>query len=1041
MSFTWLGGSMSSPSSWGPQPDPMHPVEPGPSNEIIFNGTGTLTGSVGPSYSSISGTFDLEGSITAAGSEIVNSGSFTIESGATFSGGSELIGSALASASVIQKGGTSSLGLMEFNAGTYELDGGSLSVGSTGEYIADVAGSTATFTQKGGTHAISTFMILAYQGNGAFDLQGGTLSAAEEYIGQNGTGTFTQEGGTNTLSDRIVLGIDQNSGMPQLGEGTYTLGGSGTLSVQTIFIGSDKGCGGIFNFNENQADNAKLTVSATGGFPGLIVGGEGIGTFNLGHGTVSTTVAVGYRGTGDGTLILNAGTLSSTDEEIGVAGMGRLTQAGGANMVTGKGLILGSMAGSTGIYSLSAGTLQATSQTIGDSGAGTLNQTAGTNTVNMLDLIVGNASGSDGTYTLHSGTLTISAGNLTIGSQADSTGTFGFNTVQGDNGTLTLTKGSLTVGDAGTGTFTMAAGMLSSDLTLGSETGGSGTFTLTGGAFTATDVDEVIGDAGTGTFTQTAGTNTIDDGGLFLGNSNGGGGTYMLGGTGMLKITGGTFDIAVGGKSSGTFDFNTKVGDKATISIDTKLITVGVHGMGTVIQGDGKLGAKIVVGGQVGSVGTFELDGGSVSAKGQVVGNNGAGTFTVNGAKTKDSITGNGDLILGAFAAGGGSFNLNAGTVTGGSELIGYGGAGAFVQKGGANKLSGKAAILDIGVQKGSIGAYTLSGGTLTTTLETIGDAGEGTFTQSGKTTHTVGGKLIIGNNAGTGTFTLSGGTVTVKGTGAAVALGVKAKSVGTLTVTHAKLTTPSLAIGAKGAGHVSVGVGATITVTKSMTIATGGTLTVVKGSVNIGSGAKSKSGTISVGKGGSLSGAGTVTAGISELTTGSIQAKGGVLSLIGPVSGGGTIGIAGHATLDIGGKDANAVKFLAATGTLKLEKTGTVAGKIMGLQIGDVIDIAGSTITKATLSGSTLTLDRAGGGAIALTVIGSFTGDTFTVQSDGHGGTDVLLRKASAIEPNLSLFGQYVAAGFSGVDAAPSEGHIFATQSADHLELANSHA
>ena len=46
----------------------------------------------------------------------------------------------------------------------------------------------------------------------------------------------------------------------------------------------------------------------------------------------------------------------------------------------------------------------------------------------------------------------------------------------------------------------------------------------------------------------------------------------------------------------------------------------------------------------------------------------------------------------------------------------------------------------------------------------------------------------------------------------------------------------------------------------------------------------------------------------------------------------------------------------------------------------------------------------------MALIVTGSFTGDKFVVQSDNHGGGDILPATASATA--LSPFGQYVAAG-----------------------------
>jgi hypothetical protein len=995
--FTWLGGSLSAPASWT-QPDPMNPVEPGSSDTIILNLGGALTGSVSPQYAMISGAYTLATGTIAAGGINISAGSIT-QTGGSLSGAAsgEIMGSLTAMVAYKQSGGTNSMAFMEFNSGTYELDaGGTLSVTSTasGEYIGDTPGRTGAFTQKGGTNTVAYFLSLGNQGTGSYDLQAGTLMSQYDYVGQNGTGNFTQEGGTNTASNRVVLGIDLTGGSQPAGTGTYTLGGTGKLTTQTIFIGSDPSCTGTFNFNTKAGDKATLSISGTGGFPGLIVGGQGIGTFTQKTGAVSTTVAVGFRTGGTGTYNFQGGSLSSTDEEVGVAG------------------------------------------------TGTFNQTAGTNTATKGDLIVGNMSGSDGTIQLHGGGVTVSVGNLTVGAQANSTGDFHFDDMTGDTATLVLTKGSITVGDGGTGTFEMGGGMLSGNLTLGSQTGGEGTFTLTGGTFTSTDGDEVIGDAGTGTFTQTAGMNLIDNGGLFLGNSANGSGTYNLGQTGMLKITGGDFQMAVGGNSTATFNFNTKMGDKATLSIDTKLIEVGVHGMATFIMGSGTLNAKLVVGGQVGSSGKFELDGGTVSAKGQVVGNDGAGTFTMNAGTDKLS---SGDLILGAFAAGGGTFTMAKGTLTNGGELVGYAGAGHFIQVGGTNKISGAGSLLDVGVQAKSVGTFMLKGGTLTTVKEVVGDAGTGTVTQTGGT-NTITGNLVIGNMAkGLGTYTQTGGSVAVKapkGGNAAVMLGVSAGSNGTLSVTKAKLTTPSLVIGTKGKGNVTAGAGGVITVAKSVTIAAGSTLTSTAGSVDIGSGVKAIAKTIGIGTGGSLTGAGTVTGAIKETSKGSIKALGGVLKIVGAVSGGGTLSISDHATLDLAGKDANTVAFLGAAGILKLEQTAQVTGTITKLQVGDTIDIAGTVISKAALSGSTLTLTKKSGGTIALKVAGTLTGTKFGIVDDGHGGSDIVLQKSAALSPALALFGQYVAAGFDPHShAAPGAAIAVTPPAALHLDLAASHA
>jgi len=1403
--FNWLGGSLSSPSSWS-QPDPKNPVEPGPTDDVTISGGGTLTGSIGPADANLSGNFDLQGSIVVVGSTTLFGGSLTIEAGATYGGGTiviqsgsvtqlggtisvptsgELFGTSTSAITFTQTGGANSTNLIELNSGAYELDKGSLSVGSLGEYIGDGAGLTGSFTQKGGTHTIASFLSLGFPGTGTYDLQGGTLTAPKEYIGQNGSGTFTQEGGTQTLSDRIVLGIDLTGGAAPPGTGSYTLGGSGSLSVQTIFIGSDPNCTGTFNFNVKAGDAATLTVSGTGGYPGLIVGGQGTGAFTQGAGSLNTTVAVGFRNTGVGTYNFNGGSLASSDEEIGVVGKGTFVQTAGTNTPTNNGLIVGSMAGSTGVYELQNGTLQSSSETIGASGAGTLTQTGGANEVTKSDLTVGNASGGNGAYLLHTGSLTIDAGNLVVGAQANSVGDFEFNATAGDSATLDLTKGTITVGDGGTGTFTQGGGALSANIVLGSQIGSDGTFTLGGGTLTSSNGDEVIGDAGTGMFTQTAGTNTIDTGALTVGNS-GGDGTYNLGGTGALAITGGDFQIAVGGGSTGTFDFNTATGDNATLTIDTKVIEVGVHGKATFVQGSGTLNAKLIVGGQVGSNGAFKLNGGTVTAAGQVVGNDGSGKFTMSGGI--DQITSGGDLILGAFAAGGGTFTLAKGALSDGGELVGYQGAGHFIESGGSNKISGAGSLLDLGVQTGAVGTYVFSAGTLAAILETVGDAGTGTFTQKGTSANTVSGagaKLDIGaqsggsgsyllqagtlkapvevvgdagkgaftqsggtnsisgtgarldigaqtgsigsyilqagklttpveivgdagkgmctqkgtgaitfsgtaakldmgaqasgvgtyllhagtlkvlveivGDAGTGTLTQSGGantatgagskldigaqsgshgnyglgkgavsallevvgdtgtgvftqkgastntlsgtgakldlgaqsggkgtytlgagalnalveivgdggtgafvqkngTNTIKGTGSkldlglqpagqgsyeldlgtlkapteivgdagagtfnqkggtnaisgaldvgaqtnatglyslvlgnlsaagetvgdsgkgqftqtgganlikgnltignksagiyqlsggsvivknvtgstsSVALGVAAGSSGALSAANATLTAPTLIIGSGGTGQVTSGAGGVINVAHAIDIASGSTLTSTAGSVDVGTGVTATAGMIKIGSGGSLVGAGAVTGALAETALGKVQAQGGVLTIAGAVTGGGKLLVADGATLDLAGSDANTVAYLGAAGILKLEQTATISANITKLRIGDIIDIAGATITKAKRVGGTLTLTKSDASTLVLHVSGTFAGTIFAVQSDGHGGSDIVLEAkppalaGGTIAPKtpVALFGQYVAAGFKsandwGVGTAKTDIH-----------------
>ncbi len=108
-----------------------------------------------------------------------------------------------------------------------------------------------SFIQSGGTHLVSGLFYVGYGddgiglGNGTYSLSGtGLLSAPTEYIGYGivgygATGSFTQSGGTNTVGS-LILG--QWSPSPP---GTYNLKG-GLLSLSGLTQGSGTA---TFNFS------------------------------------------------------------------------------------------------------------------------------------------------------------------------------------------------------------------------------------------------------------------------------------------------------------------------------------------------------------------------------------------------------------------------------------------------------------------------------------------------------------------------------------------------------------------------------------------------------------------------------------------------------------------------------------------------------------------------------------------------------------------------------------------------------------------------
>ena len=91
------------------------------------------------------------------------------------------------------------------------------------------------------------------------------------------------------------------------------------------------------------------------------------------------------------------------------------------------------------------------------------------------------------------------------------------------------------------------------------------------------------------------------------------------------------------------------------------------------------------------------------------------------------------------------------------------------------------------------------------------------------------------------------------------------------------------------------------------------------------------------------------------------------------------------------GGTALGAV-FGSTSGTLDLEQPQGLSGTISGWQVGDVIDFVSTSVTSASISGSTLTVTVSGGSAFTYQLAGQEANTGANVQSDGAGGTDVTL-------------------------------------------------
>jgi hypothetical protein len=121
------------------------------------------------------------------------------------------------------------------------------------------------------------------------------------------------------------------------------------------------------------------------------------------------------------------------------------------------------------------------------------------------------------------------------------------------------------------------------------------------------------------------------------------------------------------------------------------------------------------------------------------------------------------------------------------------------------------------------------------------------------------------------------------------------------------------------------------------------------------------------------------------------------VLAIASKITGTGTLKIDNAATLWIT-NTAEAVNYAAgAVATLKLGAPDSFTGAINGLALGDAIDFVGTTVTGATVVGSTLTVARSAGADLHYTVSGAFTGNHFAIVPDGFGGSDIILTAGTA--------------------------------------------
>ena len=747
---------------------------------------------------------------------------------------------------------------------------------------------------------------------GALRLEGATIDATSSIV----AGGNIQLGGNNVVST-INAAISETGGsrsVEKLGTGTLKLGGNNTYTGKTTVTG------GTLQFTKTASlyggTAANWTASninvKNGAALGLNIGGAG--EFSVSD---LDTLLANLSVASSATTGMQAGSSIALDTTNAVGGS--VTQG---NIIANS---TGANGGAIGLIKLGTGTLvldKANTFTGAINVAGgtlTLSNTVGANTANG-NFRVGTVANTKATLNITSG-ATLNRFNLFVGDAGAGTGG---GAVYQSGGTLTLTQG---------------AGI--DNLRIGSNAGGYGYYSLSGGSLTSNEV---------------------------------GIGASLNGTTGVMDITGGTFTtgvVAIGrGGTTSSGVLNALGG--TVVSTRIQLNSAGNAGASSVLTVGGGSGAAAV--GTTGST-TLGLD----LASGNTAGTLGVANLRTNGTLTTGIVTAtnanptallnfNGGTLKATATNAGVNFisaNVDAVTVYSNGGTIDNSGTNISINKGltGATG-NGVTSVAVTNGGSGYIGAplVTITGGTGNTATGYAVMVDDGT----GNGTYKVGSIVITSP----GSYTVDPTTVTLTGGGAATAATVGA------------ITTAANTSG----GMTFAGSGTTI-LTGANTYS--GPTIVSAGTLQVNAGLSATSG-VSVASGATFSGAGVVN-GITTIASGGalINSNASTPLTLGGLtfSGPGTISFNKSGTtsdivvtgaLTTGGGPI-ALKFLSApawsTGTYNLLTYGSLVGSFSDFTLNPADIVGLSSRQSATLgnSGNTITLN--------------ITGDTI-VWSGAGGGT-----------------------------------------------------
>ena len=301
-------------------------------SELIgCSGTGIFTQSGGTNtlssnlhlgmYAAGMGTYTLSGgSLTAANEYVGETGGTGIFAQ---SGGTNTVTGALTLAAASSASGTYSLSGGSLSAATVNLNAGGVFTQTGGTFDA------ATINHTGGTGTFTDLYLGRNAGSSTYTFSGGSVTAANEYVGYSGSCTFTQSGGSNTVTNSLTLAANPGS------LGAYDLGG-GNLTVDTLTINA----GGAFTQTGGTLSYSTLNLRG-GGFTGdlvntgLLTGTGPIigkvtndGTVSPGYSPGTLNIVGSYTQTAAGTYTAEVASAGSYDQISVTGAPGTATLAG-----------------------------------------------------------------------------------------------------------------------------------------------------------------------------------------------------------------------------------------------------------------------------------------------------------------------------------------------------------------------------------------------------------------------------------------------------------------------------------------------------------------------------------------------------------------------------------------------------------------------------------------------------------------------------------------------------------------------------------------